>query len=200
MIPAISIFPVDTSAIVATRMAKTLGGMIGSRLAPASTVPAENWVSYPRARMAGNSERPKQAGDRHGGARERTKDRRKQDADDILAAAESADQSIERVEQHLHRSRAEHDLAHGDEERNRRQNAGRGGRIDAVRKQSESSRPEQDEHAGHVHDEERREQRHSQRHQEQEERDRAEDDHPPGHATASSVRSAGGGSNKRRRK
>ena len=39
-------------------MAKTLGGMIGSRLAPASTVPAENWVSYPRARMAGNSERP----------------------------------------------------------------------------------------------------------------------------------------------
>ena len=43
--PAISILLIDTSAVVATRMASTLGGMIGSRLAPARMVPAESWVS-----------------------------------------------------------------------------------------------------------------------------------------------------------
>jgi hypothetical protein len=58
MMPAISIFPADTSAMLAIKIANTLGGMIGSRLAPASTVPAENCVSYPRPRMAGKSERP----------------------------------------------------------------------------------------------------------------------------------------------
>ena len=58
MIPAISILPIDTSAAVATSTASTLGGMIGSRLAPARIVPAENSVSYPRLRMAGNNERP----------------------------------------------------------------------------------------------------------------------------------------------
>ncbi len=43
--PATSILPAETSASVAMMTASTLGGMIGSRLAPARMVPAENWVS-----------------------------------------------------------------------------------------------------------------------------------------------------------
>ena len=43
--PAISILPAEMSASVAMITARTLGGMIGSRLAPARIVPAENWVS-----------------------------------------------------------------------------------------------------------------------------------------------------------
>ena len=41
MMPAISSDAVEISASVAIRIASTLGGMIGSRLAPARIVPAD---------------------------------------------------------------------------------------------------------------------------------------------------------------
>ena len=44
MMPAISSEAVEISASVAIKMASTLGGMIGSRLAPARITPAESLV------------------------------------------------------------------------------------------------------------------------------------------------------------
>ena len=46
--PAINMEAGETLAIVATTTASTLGGMIGSRHAPAMMVPADRRLLYPR--------------------------------------------------------------------------------------------------------------------------------------------------------
>ena len=129
----------------------------------------------------GEERTPEQAGDRHGGARQRAEDRREHDAQHVLAAADAPDQPVERIEQDLHGAGAEQDLAHDDEQRHRRQRPERGGRIDAVGEQPEAGRAEQHEYAEHVEHHERDEDGHAEKEQRKQQHHSARQGDPPGH-------------------
>ena len=130
----------------------------------------------------------------------RPEDGRQQDAQDELPAANLSHQSVERIEQGLHRARAEHDLAHEDEERHSRERAVGRRREHTVGEHAEAGCAGQREQADQIENQEADESRQSGDEQEQQQRSAGGDRKPPCHCGTISGDGVESGSSASRRK